>query len=333
MLGFDFELDKLKQEITRLGAKRVLLQMPQGLKPQALQLAQLVTSCDALPIVLVDPCYGACDIAQSEAEGLAADLIIHIGHTQMVNQTKTPTLYIKAHTNLPITSALKQALPLLLNYNTIGLTTSIQHIETLPSAKQLLLEHGKAVLIGDADQLLYAGQLLGCNYSNAKSIANQVDAFLFIGGGIFHALGVALATNKPTLIADPYDNQAYPITNQAQRLLQQRYANLQAAKDAKTIGILVGLKLGQTHLLQALNAKTTAEKSGRFALLLAGRELTPEALMDFPHIDAYINTACPRISLDTPNKFPKPILTLNEFRVLCGEISWTDMLKKGLFEN
>jgi len=333
MFGFDFEVNKLKQEITRLSAKRVILQMPQGLKPHAAQFAQLVQSCNALPIVLVDPCYGACDIAQTEAEGLDADLIIHFGHTQMINQTKTPTLYIEAHTNLPITPAIQQALPLLSEYNKIGLTTSIQHIETLNSTKQLLTEHGKTVLIGDAGQLPYAGQLIGCNYSNAKTIANQVDAFLFIGGGIFHALGVALGTNKPTIIADPYDNRAYPITDQAQRLIKQRYATLQAAKDAKTIGILVGLKLGQKHLSQALTAKTTAEKSGKTAILLAGREINPEALLDFPNIDAYINTACPRISLDTPSKFQKPILTPNEFMVLCGEISWTDMLKKGLFEN
>ncbi|MDR0470643.1 MAG: diphthamide biosynthesis enzyme Dph2 [Nitrososphaerota archaeon] len=333
MFGFNFEVDKLKQKITQLGAKRVILQMPQGLKPHSAQFAQLVQSCNALPIVLVDPCYGACDIAQTEAEGLDADLIVHFGHTQMINQTKTPTLYIEAHTNLPTTPAIQQALPLLIEYNKIGLTTSIQHIETLNSTKQLLTENGKTVLIGDAGQLPYAGQLLGCNYSNAKTIANQVDAFLFIGGGIFHALGVALGTNKPTIIADPYDNRAYPITDQAQRLIKQRYATLQAAKDAKTIGILVGLKLGQKHLSQALNAKITAEKSGKTAILLAGREINPEALLDFPNIDAYINTACPRISLDTPSKFQKPILTPNEFMVLCGEISWTDMLKKGLFEN
>jgi 2-(3-amino-3-carboxypropyl)histidine synthase len=333
MLGFDFEENRIKQEIARLGAKRVLLQMPQGLKPAATQLAQLVESCAAIPIILVDPCYGACDIAQSDAENIGVDLIVHFGHTQMVNQTKIPVLYIETHANIQITSAMQQALPLLLGYNKIGLTTSIQHINNLNSAKQLLIDQGKTVLIGDAGQLPYAGQLIGCNYSNAKTIAREVDAFLFIGGGIFHALGVALSTDKPTIIADPYDNRAYPITDQAQRLLKQRYANLQAAKETKTVGILVGLKLGQKHLAQALDAKTAAQKSGYTAVLLAGRELTPEALMDFPNIDTYVNTACPRISLDTPSKFQKPTLTVNEFMVLCGEISWTDLLKKGLFEN
>jgi len=105
------------------------------------------------------------------------------------------------------------------------------------------------------------------------------------------------------------------------------------ARPAKTIGILVGLKLGQKHLDQALKAKSAIEKSGRSAYILAGREITPDALMEFQNIDAFVNTACPRISLDAPGKFQKPILTFNELMVALGEIQWNDMIRKGLFEN
>jgi 2-(3-amino-3-carboxypropyl)histidine synthase len=118
-----------------------------------------------------------------------------------------------------------------------------------------------------------------------------------------------------------------------QRLLRQRYASIQEAKTAKTFGVLVGLKPGQKHLDSALKVKALAERHGKVAFLLSGREITPEALMEFPSIEAYVNTACPRISLDAPGKFQKPIVTINEFMVVCGEVSWTDMLKKGLNEN
>ena len=333
MLGFDFEEQRIKDEIARLGAKRVLLQMPQGLKPEATKIAQAVEASGALAIISADPCYGACDIAITEAEGLDVDLIVHFGHAKMVKQSKIPAIYIETHAKIEIESAIQQALLLLTNYNRIGLTTSIQHIDALNRAKQLLTNAGKAVCIGDAGQLPYAGQVIGCNYSNAKTIADQVDAFLFVGGGIFHALGIALGTSKPTIIADPYDNRAYSITDEAQKLLKQRYASITEAKPVQTFGILVGLKPGQKHLDDALKTKALAEKTDRSAFLLAGREITPDALMEFPGIGAYVNTACPRISLDAPGKFQKPILTLNEFMVVCGEISWTDMLKKGLFEN
>lgn len=333
MLGFDFEEERIKKEIHRLGAKRVLLQMPQGLKPEATKLAQMVEQAGAIAIISSDPCYGACDIALSEAEGLGVDLVVHFGHAKMVKEGKIPAIYVETHAKIEIKQALKQALPLLEDYKTIGLTTSIQHIDALPKAKQFLTEHGKTVHVGDAGQLPYAGHVIGCNYSNAKTIADQVDAFLFIGGGIFHALGIALGTNKPTVIVDPYDNRAYSITDEAQRLLKQRYASIMEARPAKTIGILVGLKLGQKHLDQALKAKALAETSGKAAFLLAGREITPDALMEFQNIDAFVNTACPRISLDAPGKFQKPILTFNELMVALGEVSWNDMIKKGLFEN
>jgi 2-(3-amino-3-carboxypropyl)histidine synthase len=333
MLGFDFEEERIKKEIAHHGAKRVLLQMPQGLKPEATKLAQIVEQAGAIPIISSDPCYGACDIALSEAEGLGVDLVVHFGHAKMVKEGKIPAIYIETHAKINIQEALTAALPLLDGYTKIGLTTSIQHIDALTDAKQFLVSAGKTVQVSDAGHLPHPGQVIGCNYSNAKIIADRVDAFLFIGGGIFHALGIALGTSKPTIIADPYDNRAYSITDQADRLLKQRYASIMEARLAKTIGVLVGLKLGQKHLDQALKAKSAIEKSGRSAYLLAGREITPDALMEFQNIDAYVNTACPRISLDAPGKFQKPILTFNELMVALGEVEWTDMIKKGLFEN
>lgn len=333
MLGFDFEEQGIKQEIARLGAKRVLLQMPQGLKPEAAKIAQTIEDNGALAVISTDPCYGACDVALNEAEVLGADLVVHFGHSKMVKKGKVPVIYVEAHATVSIDAAVLQALPLISSYTKIGLTTSVQHLEVLNRAKQLLTDAGKTVLVGDAKQLEYAGQVIGCNYSNAKAIAGQVEAFLFIGGGVFHALGIALGTSRPTVIADPYDNRAYSITVQAQKLLKQRYASIQEAQSAKIIGVLVGLKPGQKHIDSALKVKALAEKTGRKAFLLAGREITPEVLLEFPSIDAYVNTACPRISLDAPGKFQKPILTVNEFIVVCGEVSWMDMLRKGLFEN
>jgi len=258
---------------------------------------------------------------------------VHFGHARIVKEEKTPTLYVEAYADIQVETAVAQALPLLAAYRSIGLATSIQHIKTLETAKQILSEAGKVVFIGDAGQMDYAGQVIGCNYSNAMDVARLVDAFVFVGGGMFHALGIALATSKPTIVADPYDNRAYSINDEAQRVIKQRYAGIQEAQNAKSVGILVGLKPGQKHFDQALKVKKMAENTGRAAYLLAGREITPDILLAFPSIDIYVNTACPRISLDAPGKFQKPILTVNEFMVVCGEVSWPDMLKKGLFEN
>ncbi len=333
MLGFDFEEKRIKQEITNLDAKRVLLQLPEGLKPQATKIARIVEEAGALPIVSADPCYGACDIADSEAQSLGADLIVHFGHAKMVKQEHVPTLYVEARATATIDAAIIQSLPLLCDYKKIGLATSVQHLQALNQAREILTHAGKVVVIGDAGQMAYAGQVTGCNYSNVKTIANEVEAFVFVGGGMFHALGIALSTSKPTIIADPYDNRAFAVNDEAQKILKQRFASIQEAKDAKTFGVLVGLKLGQKHLERALKVKELAEKHRKTAFLLAGREITPETLLEFPTLDAYVNTACPRISLDASGKFQKPVLTVNEFMIVLGEVSWESLFKKGLFEN
>ena len=333
MKGFDFEEERIKQEITKLDAKRVLLQLPEGLKPEAPHLSKIIEKSGALPIISADPCYGACDIAVNETESLGVDLIVHFGHSKLVKHEPIPTIYVEARATVKIEEAIEQSLPLLTTYSRIGLATSVQHLQALNQARELLIRAGKTVIIGDSGQMSYAGQVSGCNYSNVKSIADEVEAFLFVGGGIFHALGIALSTSKPTVIADPYDNRAFSVSDEAQKIIKKRWACIEEARGAKTFGVFVGLKPGQKHLDQALTVKALMEKHGKAAFILVAREITPETLLEFPSINAYVNTACPRISLDASEKFSKPVLTVNEFMVASGESSWENMLKKGLFEN
>jgi 2-(3-amino-3-carboxypropyl)histidine synthase len=333
MKGFDFEEERIKQEITKLGAKRVLLQLPEGLKPEGLRLAKIIEKNGALPIISVDPCYGACDIAINEAESLGVDLIVHFGHSKLLTYERVPTIYIEARAKVPVDKAVEQALPLLSKYVKIGLATSVQHVHTLSRGRKILTKAGKTVIIGDSGQMSYPGQVTGCNYSNVKVIADEVDAFLFVGGGLFHALGVALSTSKPTVIADPYDDRAFSIDDEAQKIIKQRWVSIEEARSAKTFGVIVGLKPAQKRIDKALKIRDLARKHGCAAYLLAAKEITTETLLEFPSIDAYVNTACPRISLDASGKFSKPVLTVNEFAVAVGESSWESMLKKGLFES
>ncbi len=332
-MSFDLEEKRLKEEIKKRKPKIVFLQLPEGLKPEAPRLAAVVEEAGALPIVSSDPCYGACDIAVSEAKILGADLIIHYGHTPMTMNTDLPTVYVEVRAKINIKEAVANALPYLESWTKIGLVTTIQHIHQLDEAKNLLEAAGKTVLVGDAGRVKYSGQVLGCDFSNAQSVSETVEAFLFVGGGRFHAIGVALATEKPTIIADPYEKIAYPIQDQVRRVIMQRWGNISEAKEAKSFGILISLKSGQIRLRDAINIKEKLEHGGLKATLLALREVTPSALMQFPGIDAFVNTACPRLSLDAAPIFRKPLLSLNETLVILGEMKWEDLLRRGWFGN
>lgn len=333
MKRFDFEEERIKQEINKLEAKRVLIQLPEGLKPHGPRIAQVVEKTGALPIVSADPCYGACDLATSEAESLDVNLIIHYGHSKLLKYERVPTVYVEARGTIKVGEVVEKALPLLEEYRKIGLATVVQHVQTLDSVKEILLHAGKTVVIGDAGHMNYPGQVIGCDFSNAKSIAKDVEVFLFVGGGRFHALGVALSTSKPTIVADPYGEICFSVDEEAEKILKQRWANIEEAKKGDTFAVLIGLKPGQKRLDEALDIKEKLEKTGKTVHLFAIREVSPQALMNFPTVDAFVNTACLRLSLDDASKFQSPVLTMNETLVVVGEQSWERLCREGLFGN
>jgi 2-(3-amino-3-carboxypropyl)histidine synthase len=333
MKQFDLEEERVKQEILRLGAKRILIQLPEGLKFEAMHLARTVEKTGALPIISADPCYGACDLPINEAESLGVDLAIHFGHSKMIKHERVPTVYVEARATVKVNTAVEKALPLLEKWRKIGLATTIQHVQTLDEVREILTRSGKTVAVGDAGRLSYAGQVIGCDYSNVKSIAKDVEAFLFVGGGQFHALGVAVSTAKPIVVADPYENRAYSIDGEAERIMKKRWASIEEAKKAEVFGVLVGLKPGQKRLEEALDVKKRLEEKGKSAFVFVCEEVAPEMLMEFPMVDAYVNTACPRISVDDDSRFNKPVLTVNEALVAIGVLSWEELCRKGLLEN
>jgi len=331
-LIFDLEEERLKAEISKRKAKRVLIQLPEGLKPVGPRLAEIVEEAGALPIVSADPCYGACDIAISEAKNLKADLIIHYGHTEAV-KAKIPTVYVEARAKVDVSKILEKALENLSPWSRIGIATTVQHIHMLDVARKILTKAGKTVIIGDAGHVKYPGQVIGCDYSNAEAIADDVEAFLFIGGGKFHAIGLALATMKPIIAVDPFENRIHPIADDVKRILKQRFMCISEAKEAESFGVLVGLKIGQIDMKAAMRIREYLKEDGKKVTMLAIREITPESLMEFPSIDAYINTACPRVAIDDASRFHKPILTTNEALVMLGKISWETLLNKGWFKH
>jgi len=333
IMSFDLEEKRLKREIKKRKPKIVFLQLPEGLKPEAPHLASIVEEAGALPIVSTDPCYGACDLAISEAKLLGADLIVHYGHTPMTVHADVPIVYVEARAKISVKEALAKAVPYLESWNKIGLVTTVQHVHQLDEAKSMLETAGKTVLVGDAGHVKYSGQVIGCDFSNARSVSEKVEAYLFVGGGRFHAMGVALATGKPTIIADPYEKRAYPIQDEVRRVIKQRWGNISEAKDAKSFGVLISLKSGQMRLRDAMKIKEKLEQNGLKATLLALREVTSSALIQFPGIDAFINTACPRLSLDDAESFRKPLLYLNEALVMLGEMKWEELLRRGWFGN
>jgi 2-(3-amino-3-carboxypropyl)histidine synthase len=86
MKDYDFELERIEAEIKRVGARKVVLQFPEGLKDRAVEIAAyLEAKTGVKTIIMADPTYGACDTKKADAERLEADLIVHFGHNSYLS--------------------------------------------------------------------------------------------------------------------------------------------------------------------------------------------------------------------------------------------------------
>jgi 2-(3-amino-3-carboxypropyl)histidine synthase len=327
---YQFEETRIIDEIRKRGLRRILLQMPEGLKPVGFGLAKRIEK-DAEVEVFVsgDPCYGACDLALNSKRQVEADLLIHLGHAEIPGEfSYENVLFVETRSDASIDAPMAEASKMLETEHKIGLASNVQHIHQLPRAKEILEDHGKEVLIGrPSGWLKYPGQVLGCDYGSVRAIADKSDAIVVLSGGDFHALGIPLATGKRTIVVDPFQQTARDMTDICKKLLRRRCANIEKFKKAKKVGIIVGLKSSQMNIPLARRLKSILEGNGQSTILISASEVIPETLESFTDLEAYVEISCPRISTDDQERYRKPILNPEEAMIAIGKKSWDDYTK------
>ncbi len=296
-----FEIIKERKPVS------VALNGPDGLLPKVQDLALRIGKKFGIPAyLLADTTWGTCDLNSIGAEILNAEILFNIGHTNKIEIFEKNVIMINAFDDISFDNVTKKCVELVRG-KTISLITDSQHLHQIESVKKMLEENGVAVKIGKGKGQLNDGQVFGCEFYPATETMDKVDANVFLGQSNFHAAGVALATNKPTFILDPYFNEIQEITEFARKLQKKATLTIYKAAEAETFGVIVGLKEGQLSKLTALKFKKELENLGKTVHLIALTEITNERLRNLKDIDAFIQVACPRISTDM--KFDKPILS------------------------
>ena len=142
---------------------------------------------------------------------------------------------------------------------------------------------------------------------------------------MFHPLGLALATEKPIVVANPAERRAMKqeLAQKKDALLKRRYAQIARAEGGHRVGIIIGKKLGQHRAELAERLREMAERHGFNAVLVTADVLQPERL-DHLGMDFYVSTACPRVAIDDAGSFKQPMLTPIEFEILVGERDWNE---------
>ena len=326
---FDFEEARVIKELQEKKIKKALLQLPEGLKKEAVRLANLFEKETSTELfVSGETCWGGCDLALEEAKILGVDLLIHYGHAPFMKKVEFPVLYVEMQDKEPINKLLELSKQFLKDYKKLGLVCSIQHVYQLEEAKKYFEEQGKKVFIPTKKgYAYYDGHVVGCEYNSLKLISEKVDAFLVIGNQ-FHSLGAALSVKNPVYLLDVYNNEIVDMNKLRDKVLKQRAFAINNVKEARKVGLIIGLKPGQQFGSFKL-LKKKFQDQGKEVVTITMREMTNDKLMNFYDIKAFVELACPRIAIEDYNKYERTIITFREAQVALGEIQWEDLLEHG----
>lgn len=312
--------EELFEALRNAQPQRIVLQVPAGLIRNATVLVDRIRTATGVPVVLAArACFGACDFP-SRDEAPRADVAVVLGHAPIPNvAVPRPTYFVEMRepggdpvqlADLVVGAQLPPRL---------GLVASVQHLDLVPPLSEALGRRGYDVRVGRGDRrLAYAAQALGCNYTGAEAVEGEVDSFLFLGTGRFHPMGLAFAVDRPVWSLDPLRATLEPPIDRGE-LIRRRLLTVATARDARRWGILVSTFGGQNRSPTALALQERARSHGREAEILMFDRLDPRDL-EGRALDAYVNTACPRIALDDSANYPKPVLTPPEFLMALGEL-------------
>lgn len=89
---YDLELEKVINKIKENNSKRVCIQLPDGLKPQAKMIQdKIMSETSAKVFIWAGSNFGACDLPL-EIEKMGVDMLIHFGHSEWVYDLETSHL-------------------------------------------------------------------------------------------------------------------------------------------------------------------------------------------------------------------------------------------------
>jgi len=326
--NYNFEIKKSLWRIRRCGAKRVALQLPEGLLMFACPLSDLFERfANVECLVMSDVTYGACCVDDFGARALGCQLLIHYGHSCLVPVDVTKggeqgmeTMYVFVDIHIDaehLCDCVELSFP---EGHRLVLMGTIQFVGALYAVQERLRKR-YTLLIPQAKPLS-GGEVLGC--TSPSLAAGEHDALVFVADGRFHLESAMIA--NPTLKAFRYDPYSRVLTEESYdtaHLARVRGAMVERGKSAVKWGVVQGTlgRQGNPKIVQRV--VDMLQGAGCEVMLLLLSEITPGklALMD-ASVDCWVQIACPRLSTDWGEAFAKPLLTPYEAFCAKGGATW-----------
>jgi 2-(3-amino-3-carboxypropyl)histidine synthase len=327
--NYSFEIHKTIHRIRSLHSQQIALQFPEGLLLFATTISDILTTfCPGTTYyILGDVTYGACCIDDYTARALNCDLLIHYAHSCLIpiSKEKIATLYIFVDISIDESHLLATITRNFPPGRTIAMVSTVQFNSTLHTIRPRLEAEGLNILIPQIAPLS-KGEVLGCTaprigLKSTKSPldTSSADALLYLGDGRFHLEAAMIAS--PTLPAYRYDPYSRTLTSESYDhplMLTSRSSAMTTACTARKWGLILGAlgRQGNPHTMTLIENHLTRKGIPFINLLLS--EIFPGKLAMFSEVEAWVQIACPRLSIDWGHAFERPLLTPWEALVVLG---------------
>lgn len=311
--NYHFEIPKTIHRIHTLNAKKVALQMPEGLLLFATTISDiLVQFCPGVEtLIMGDVTYGACCVDDYTARALGCDLLVHYAHSCLipVDVTRIKTLYVFVDITIDAAHLLASLERNFASGKTIALVGTIQFNATIHGIRSSLERAGFNVLVPQIAPLS-KGEILGCTSPRLDTNSTPVDLILYLGDGRFHLESIMIHNPEiPAYRYDPYSRKLTRETYGHDEMKSLRSTAIQTARTAKKWGLILGSlgRQGNPHTLTMIEKKLKERGVPIVHLLLS--EIFPGKLALMPDVECWVQVACPRLSIDWGYAFPRPLLT------------------------
>ncbi len=297
-------MDRVNEELEQMGAKKALLQLPDGLRNKSHHFKNKI-HCDL--DIWGGSCYGACDLPASIRD---ADALIHVGHSEIPNlEPSYPVIYMEGRSTIDLD--LPDDIYEGLEGKVVALYSTVQYLDQIYGLEDEFRRRGIEVKYGEGDdRIKYPGQILGCNFS----CRTDADEHIYVGSGTFHPVGLSLSLGERVHVFAPGTGELKSTEELVDGLLRRRFAAITLAEEKDKIAILVSEKPGQDR-------RELVAEIGMECDVVCMEEITPERV-DSLGYDVAINTACPRLALDDSIRFKTIMLTPCEYKITKKEVPW-----------
>ncbi|DBA98686.1 hypothetical protein WJX77_005684 [Trebouxia sp. C0004] len=319
--NYSFEVHKTVWRLKQAKAKRVAIQFPEGLLMYSCVIADILESFADVEhcFILGDVTYGACCIDDFSAAALGADFLVHYGHSCLVpvDVTKVPCMYIFVDIKIDTDHLIESIRFNFSPGSNLILAGTIQFASSIQLAKQQLASDFPSLVIPQSKPLS-PGEVLGCT---APVIAQSADALVFVADGRFHLEAIMIANpDIPAFRYDPYGRVLTEEHYDHMGMRQARRKAIETARKAKQFGLILGTlgRQGNPRILDHLQG-IMMQKDMNFTVVLLS-EVAPWKLDMMSNVDAWIQIACPRLSIDWGEGFHKPTLTPYEAMIALDQV-------------